>query len=445
MRIEFGDRIIKTIRVKVKNIPGYLGKLLSVVGSLDGQFGEIKTVHIGREYKIRDLEVYVKTEDQLEDIIQAIKNTEGIDILQIIDIVEEVHAGGKIEIESRVELNTIDDLKLVYTPGVASICRKIFNNPLLADKYTTIMNNVGIVTNGSAILGLGDIGPVAGMPVMEGKALLFKILAGINGIPILIDTHKPEEIIETVKHIAPTFGAIKLEDIKAPECFEIETQLDSMLNIPVLHDDQHGTAIVVLAALINIERMTHTNIRESSVGIIGLGAAGTGIFKLLKAYGIKTFYGKDLLEDFMQRFEADGGIRSDIPGIMQQADIVIATTGAPGLIGKELVRKDQIILALSNPDPEITPEDALSAGAKFAADGRAVNNALAFPGIFKGALMAHATTINNKMKIAAAETIARFAMEGDLVPNILEKQVHEEVALAVERVAYRTGVARLEE
>jgi len=195
---------------------------------------------------------------------------------------------------SKVRIDSVDDLRLVYTPGVASICNLIKEDPKLAKKFTTIGNNVAIVTNGTAILGLGDIGPVAGMPVMEGKALLFKLLAGINGYPILIDSKDSSVIIQTVKAIAPTFGAIKLEDIKAPECFEIEEVLDNELPIPVLHDDQHGTAVVVLGALLNIAKYTFLNLRESSVGIIGLGAAGSGIQKLLMAYGIKKIYGTDL-------------------------------------------------------------------------------------------------------------------------------------------------------
>jgi malate dehydrogenase (oxaloacetate-decarboxylating) len=324
---------------------------------------------------------------------------------------------------------------------VASVCRKIHQNPSLADKYTTIRNNVAIVTDGTAVLGLGDIGAVAGMPVMEGKGLLFKLLSDINGIPILLDTHDPKAIIETVKHIAPTFGAIKLEDIKAPECFEIEEELDRILDIPVLHDDQHGTAVVVLAALLNIAKYTFIDLKESSVGIIGLGAAGTGIMKLLKAYGVKEFNGIDLDESAVERFKSLGGKACDLNGVVADSKIVIATTGCPGLIKPEMIQAGQVILALSNPNPEIDPEVAVKNGAIFAADGKSVNNALAFPGLFKGALNAHASTINDQMKIAAAKAIASFALDGDLVPNILDKNVHAAVEKDVETAAYRTGVA----
>jgi len=443
MRIEYGSKIIKTLRVKILDKPGYLGRLALAVGELGGMFGEIKTVHIGKDYKVRDLDVYFSTKEDVDRICEAISSLDGIELVEIRDIVQEVHQNGKIEVVPRVQIDSVDDLRLVYTPGVASICKLIQESPELARKYTTIPNNVAIVTNGTAILGLGDIGPVAGMPVMEGKALLFKMLAGINGYPILIDSKDPKVIIDTVKAIAPTFGAIKLEDIKAPECFEIEEILDNELDIPVTHDDQHGTAVVVLAALLNIAKYTFINLRDSTVGIIGLGAAGSGIQKLLTAYGIKKIYGTDLNPQMKELFAARGGIPTDLKGIMENAKIVIATTGCPKLITPDMVKKGQIILALSNPDPEIDPEDAIKAGALYAADGKAINNALAFPGLFKGALMANAKTINARMKIAAAQAIANHTIHGDLVPNILNIKVHEEVAKAVEEEAYKSGVAKV--
>jgi len=442
MRIEYSDKVIKKLRVKIIDKPGYLGIVTSIIGQNGGMIGELKTVHLGKGYKIRDIEVYSDSEDALKGILDALKADDGVDIIGIVDIVEEVHLGGKIEMVSTVDVKSIDDLKLIYTPGVASICRKINEDPSLANKYTSINNNVAIVTNGTAILGLGDIGAVAGMPVMEGKALLFKMLSGINGIPILTNAHEPKEIIEMVKQIAPTFGAIKLEDIKAPECFEIEDTLDTMLDIPVLHDDQHGTAVVVLAALLNIAKYTFVNLKEASVGIIGLGAAGTGIMKLLKSYGITEFNGVDLDQSAVERFKGLGGNAKDLRGVVESSKIVIATTGCPNLITPDMIQPGHVILALSNPNPEIDPELAVENGAIFAADGKSVNNALAFPGLFKGALNAHATTINDQMKIAAAKAIASFALDGDLVPNILDKNVHAAVEKDVETTAYRTGVAR---
>lgn len=443
MRIEYGSKIIKTLRVKIIDKPGFLGRLALTVGELGGMFGEIKTVHIGKDYKVRDLDVYFSTKEDVERICEAITKLDGIELVEVRDIVQEVHENGKIEVVPRVQIDSVDDLRLVYTPGVASICKLIQESPELARRFTTIGNNVAIVTNGTAILGLGDIGPVAGMPVMEGKALLFKLLAGINGYPILINSKDPKVIIDTVKAISPTFGAIKLEDIKAPECFEIEETLDRELDIPVTHDDQHGTAVVVLAALLNIAKYTFINLRDSSVGIIGLGAAGSGIQKLLSAYGIKKIYGTDINPHMKELFALRGGIPTDLQGIMDNAKIVIATTGCPKLITPDMVKSGQIILALSNPDPEIEPEDAIRAGALYAADGKAINNALAFPGLFKGALLANARTINARMKIAAAQAIANHTLHGDLVPNILNIKVHEEVAKAVEEEAYKSGVAKV--
>lgn len=442
MRIEYSNKVIKKLRVKIVDKPGYLGNMTTIIGRHGCMIGEIKTVHLGKGYKIRDIDIYADEEKLLDDICSSAKESEGIDVIGLVDIVEEVHKAGKIEMTPTVDVESIDDLKIVYTPGVASICRKIHEKPELADKYTSIRNNVAIVTNGTAILGLGDIGAVAGMPVMEGKSLLFKLLSGINGIPVLLDTHSPDEIIETVRHIAPTFGAIKLEDIKAPECFEIEEKLDAMLDIPVLHDDQHGTAVVVLAALLNIAKYTFVNLKESSVGIIGLGAAGTGIMKLLKSYGITEFNGVDLDSSAVDRFKALGGKALDLRGVVEQSKIVIATTGCPNLITPDMIQPGHVILALSNPNPEIDPEVAVQHGAIFAADGKSVNNALAFPGLFKGALKSHSVTINDQMKIAAAKAIASFALDGDLVPNILDRKVHEAVEREVETTAFRTGVAR---
>ena len=432
MRIEYTDKVIKTVRAKIQDKPGYFGRVASVVEDLGGMFGEIKTTRIGKGSKTRDLDIYTDTEETFDEIVQVLKAVEGVEIVDVRDVVQEIHSGGKIEVSSRVDVETIDDLSVVYTPGVASICKLISRDGGHAKTLTSIPNNVAIVTNGTAILGLGDIGPVAGMPVMEGKSLLFRILAGINGYPILIDSKDTKTIIETVKNIAPTFGAIKLEDIRAPECFEIEETLDRDLDIPVLHDDQHGTAVVVLAALMNIGKYASVNIQSSSVGIIGLGAAGSGIFKLLKAFGITEVYGTDINQEMEALFKSRGGIPTDLNGVMEQSKIVLATTDCPGLIKPEMVKPGQIILPLSNPDPEIEPDAAMEAGALFAADGRSVNNALAFPGMFRGALNAGVGSINDRMKIAAAKTIAGLASEGELVPNILDRTVHLAVARAVE-------------
>ncbi len=439
MKHEIGRRSIKRMRIRIPDAPGSLGAFVSRLGDFGASVGEITTHSVGRTTKIRDVDVISPGEDAFDRICDAVRDMHDVDLIAVTDVVRERHLGGKIASRALVELRSLDDLRIIYTPGVASMCQQIAAEPELARRYTSIQNTVAIVTNGTAILGLGDIGPVAGMPVMEGKAALFDLLAGVSGVPILIDSDNPRVIIDTVRAIAPTFGAVKLEDIRAPECFEIEQALDDALDIPVLHDDQHGTAVVVLAALLNVARITSRNLKRSSVGVVGLGAAGSGIQRLLSAHGVETIFGVDINPKMVARFESFGGRGTDLPGLMANADIVIATTGVSGLIDPAGVRNDQVILALSNPDPEIDPEAALAAGAAYAADGKAVNNALAFPGLFRGALDAHATRINDIMKIAAAREIAARAPNDELTPSILDRDLHRAVAAAVREAAFTTG------
>jgi malate dehydrogenase (oxaloacetate-decarboxylating) len=443
VQIEKGiDKIVKTIRMMILDQPGFLGKVASAIGSAGGNIGDIRLVGYGLEYNTRDLTVFVDDDAHLQAVLEEVGKVEGVIISDIIDPVLELHRGGKISVKARMAVDSISVMRKIYTPGVAKVCKLIQRKPDLAYDYTAIGNTVAIVTNGTAILGLGDIGAVPGMPVMEGKAVLFDALVGINGVPILIQSKDSEEIIRTVASIAPTFGAIKLEDIKAPECFEIEDRLDGMLDIPVMHDDQHGTAVVVLAALLNASKYVGMQVKNDTVGMVGLGAAGMGISKLLMAYGVRKMLGTDINPAAKEIFGKAGGKAVTLPEIMESSDIVIATTGVPGLIKKEMIRKGQVILALSNPKPEIFPEEARAAGASFAADGRGANNALAFPGVFRGALNARARKINNRMKIAAAKAISSFADTGELVPSILNMEMHAKVAEAVERAAFESGVAR---
>jgi len=446
MQIEKGiDKDVKKIRLMILDKPGYMGKVATAIGNAGGSIGDIRLVGVGLEYNTRDLTLYVDDEAHLEAVLEEVGKVEGAIISDIIDPVLELHLGGKIRVKAKMEIEGISTIRKIYTPGVAKVCRVIRENPERAYDYTGIGNTVAIVTNGTAILGLGDIGAVAGMPVMEGKAVLFDVLVGVNGVPILIQSKDPEVIIRTVAAIAPTFGAIKLEDIKAPECFEIEDRLSAMLDIPVMRDDQHGTSVVVLASLLNASKYVGMMVKNDVVGLVGLGAAGMGISKLLMAYGVRKLLGTDISQSAVDIFAKVGGKPVTLPEIMSLSDIVICTTGVPGLIRKETVKKGQVILALTNPRPEITPEDARDGGAAFAADGRGVNNALAFPGLFRGALDARARKINNRMKIAAAKTISTFASEGELVPSLLNMEMHRAVAEAVERAAFESGVARTRE
>jgi malate dehydrogenase (oxaloacetate-decarboxylating) len=345
------------------------------------------------------------------------------------------HRGGKIRTVASNPINTLQVLRDVYTPGVARVCLAIKDNPQAARDFTSLDNTVAIVTNGTAVLGLGNIGALAGLPVMEGKAALFADLVGISGVPILLQETLPHRVVEAIAAIEMSFGAIQLEDFAAPECFAIEQKLQARLQKPVLHDDQHGTAVVALAALINAARQAGRSLRESVVGQVGLGAAGTGIVRLLRAYGVEHILGADRSPEAIERLRTLGGEGASLEEIMQRADIIIATTGVKGLIKPEWVRPGQVILALSNPDPEIEPLVARERGAAFAADGKGINNVLAFPGLFKGALAARVTRFSDQMLMAAADAIAQLAKGDELVPDALDKAVHERVAAAVRDAA----------
>lgn len=348
------------------------------------------------------------------------------------------HRGGKIKTVASHPINTLQVLRDVYTPGVARVCLAIKADPAAVHEYTNIDNTVAIVTNGTAVLGLGNIGALAGLPVMEGKAALFADLADISGVPILLNETEPDRVVAAIVAIEASFGAIQLEDFAAPECFEIERKLQERLAKPVLHDDQHGTAVVALAALANAARQVGRSLRDSVIGQIGLGAAGTGIVRLLRAYGVERVLGADRSPDAIARLVAMGGEAASLQEIMARADIVIATTGVKGLIRPEWVRPGQVILALSNPDPEIEPLLARQRGAAFAADGKGINNVLAFPGLFKGALSARVPRFSDAMLMAAADAIAQLARGDELVPDPLDKSVHVRVAAAVRESATDT-------
>lgn len=375
---------------------------------------------------------------------------------------------GKLEITSRVKINNEKDLSLAYTPGVAEPCREIHKDPSTAYLYTRKWNTVAVISDGTAVLGLGDIGPLASLPVMEGKSILFKEFADVDAFPIVLDTKDVDEIVDTVVRIAPTLGGINLEDISAPRCFEIEKKLKDKLNIPVFHDDQHGTAIIVLSGLINALKIVNKNIEDLKIVVNGAGSAGTAITKLLLSYGAKnivvcdrdgalnrdTTYSNKYFEELSKITNPnnESGILKDV---IKNADVFIGVS-APNIVSKEMVSSmndNSIIFAMANPTPEIFPDDAKEAGAKVIGTGRSdfpnqINNVLAFPGIFRGALDVRATEINEEMKIAAAFAIANSVSDEELNPNyIIPKafnlEVQKRVAEAVKEAAIKSGVATI--
>ncbi len=436
------QKIIRTLRCKNRKFIGVLAKLIGTIASMGGDIGNISTVSFGELHNIRDITIIVNDEDHLSAIVSAVRKLEEVELESVIDEVLELHQGGKLVIKPKHPVQSIEDLRKVYTPGVASVCRMIKEDPLLGETCTTIGKTIALITNGSRVLGLGNLGPVASMPVMEGKAALLIQFSGLHMIPILIDTLDVKRFIDTVEAIAPTFAAIQLEDIRTPDCFEIEEELTQRLKIPVMHDDQHGTATVVLAALINASRLAQMELKTATVGQIGLGAAGSAIANLIMKYSGKKVLGTDTNPQAISRFEKLGGEVVDLKTLLKKSQVVVATTGFPGLIKPEDVQKGQVILALSNPFPEISIADALNAGAAFASDGSRVNNLLGFPGILRGAVDSKATRFTHEMYIAAALAIVSQTPEKELIPNPLDPLVHSAVAKAVAKAAVQCKVTR---
>ena len=433
-----------TYRVQIPHRPGQLARVTGAVAEGEGLIGDVVTISVGRESSVREITVEVRDIEQAERIAGLIDGLEDVRVLWYQDRALIRHEGGKLRIDAVRRVASVQEMRDVYTPGVARVCLAIAERPELAGRYTMISRSVAICTNGTRVLGLGNIGPVASMPVMEGKSVFYDQFAGISAMPVLIDTEDVDEFVDTVVRIAPTFGGIHLEDISAPECFEIEERLIDALPQPVMHDDVHGTAVVSVAAAIVACRHAGVELRAATVGQLGLGAAGFGIAALMVDVGCGRVLGFDPQEASHPRAREKGIEIASMENVMSEADVVVAATGQPGLIAPSMVRSGQVILALSNPDPEIAPEVAEQAGAAFAADGRSVNNVLGYPGIFRGALRAGAGKIDVQMKLAAARAIADLAERDELVPDALDQRVHDAVADAVQDAAERSGAARPE-
>ena len=439
------EQLLRTLRCRNSHRPGVLGHLATAIGEAGTNIGDIRTVWVGPEHIVRDLDVLVANKEGLDRVIQALEELDDVSLVEIIDDIHEFHLDGKLEIRATHPVKTIADLRRVYTPGVAEVVKTIERDPNESYDFTMRGKSVAIVTNGTRVLGLGNVGPVASLPVMEGKAALLNQFVGISALPIILKSRDPEVIIRTVEEFAQGFGAIQLEDIESPACFEVEERLVESLDMPVLHDDQHGTAVAALAASEKAMSRAGLELAKARVGVVGLGAAGTAIARMLQDVTEQDVLGFDPSEVAQARLaEAGGEPMADLETLMREADLVVAVTGKAGLIDPSWVRKGQGILALTNPAPEIVPEAALKAGAAFAADGRSVNNLLGFPGILRAAVDSRATRITRSMYVAAAKAIAGKARKNELVPNPLRLDVHKAVARAVAAAAQEAGVARVE-
>jgi malate dehydrogenase (oxaloacetate-decarboxylating) len=438
-----GSVIFRTLRIKTANRVGVLARVLGVVAEHGASLGDIRTVSIGPLNRIRDIDMGFTKAEEIDATVAAVNSTGEAEVLEVRDEVLELHVGGKLVIGSRYPIRSEADLGRIYTPGVGEVARRIAADPSLADHYTIKANSVAIVSDGTAVLGLGNLGPLAAMPILEGKAALLSQLVGVYGIPILANTTEPQRLVEAVELIAPTFGLVQLEDVAAPNCFGIEAELKKR-GVPVFHDDQHGTAAVVLGALINASRLVERNLRDCRIGCVGLGAAGNAVARGIMHYTGNAVRGADIDSSAVTRVVAAGGLASDLAEIMATCDVVVATTGKAGLIKAAQVRQGQIIFALSNPFPEIEIQTALAQGAALATDGRATNNLLAFPGLCRGGLDAGISRFEPEIFGAAAEAIVSATPAGHILPAPLEAGVHRSVARAVALAAVKSGVATRE-
>ncbi|MBW4553120.1 MAG: NAD-dependent malic enzyme [Aphanocapsa sp. GSE-SYN-MK-11-07L] len=450
-----------TIRVEVPRQPGRLAQVLAAIADVGGSIGHINLIETGRTTLIRDINVDASSTEHAEAIVEAVKTNSPVKVLEVFDRTFKLHQGGKITIRSKHPLQGQDDLAMAYTPGVGRICTAIAQEPEKVHTLTIKSNTIAVVTDGSAVLGLGNIGPAAALPVMEGKAMLFQEFAGLDAFPICLSTQNVDEIVATVKNIATVFGGVNLEDISAPRCFEVEARLKQELDIPVFHDDQHGTAIVSLAALINALKLVNKTLPAVKIVINGAGAAGVAIARLLRQAGATTLclcdsqgivsHQRSNLTAEKQEFAVDQS--GKLADAMQEADIFLGVS-APGVVTPEMVRSmaaDPIVFAMANPVPEIQPElvrDHVAVMATGRSDyPNQINNVLAFPGVFRGALDCRAKAITTSMYLEAAHAIAALVSATDLsreyiVPSVFDPRVAPAVAAAVIQAARQEGIAR---
>ena len=456
-----------TIRIRAINRPGMVGRITSIIGKAGGDIGAIDIVSARRDFVTRDYTVNAANVVHSLEIIEELKKLEGVEVINVSDRTFLIHLGGKISIENKVPVNTRDDLSMAYTPGVARVCMDIKNDPDKVYNLTIKKNTIAIVTDGSAVLGLGDIGPEAALPVMEGKSMLFKRFGDVNAFPLCLATKDPAEIVDTVVKISPVFGGINLEDISSPRCFEVEEKLRERLDMPVFHDDQHGTAVVVLAGVMNALKVVDKKIEDIRIVVCGLGAAGVACARILYAAGARSIIGvdragilfrgrtedmnriKEAILDITNPLNEKGGLEEAVKG----ADLFIGVS-APDILTVEMLKTmapDPVVFALANPSPEIDPAVA-EPHVRIMATGRSdyhnqINNVLCFPGFFKGLLECNAKGLNVEMKLAAAEAIASVITADELsedyiTPSVFDERVAGRVADAVIKEAVRAGLAR---
>ena len=455
------------VRLQLENRPGTFARVAAAIAEAGGNLGAIDTPTADGPHLTREIAIECGDDEHARRIVGALRKVDGAHLVSYSDRVFRMHRGGKIEVTPKMPVNSVQNLSMAYTPGVARICRAIAEDEELADALTIRKNTVAVVTDGTAVLGLGDIGPKAALPVMEGKAMLFKEFGRVDAFPVCLDTTDPDEIVDTVKRLAPGFGGINLEDISAPRCFEIERRLKAELDIPVFHDDQHGTAVVALAALINALKIVGKSMNELRVVVCGAGAAGVAIVKILQAAGVPWIVVTDRagclvvgrgehmnpVKEELARITNPDHIEGPIDRAAEQADVLIgvSTPGAFTIDTVKAMADDAIVFALANPDPEVSPEEAAEV-ARIVATGRSdypnqINNVLCFPGLFRGALDCRATDITEGMKQAAAEAIAasveeKYLSEEYIIPSVFKKHVSRRVARAVMRAAKKEGVSR---
>ena len=455
-----------TARCRLRNRPGMLGRLTTEVGTAGGDLRAIDIVRFEPGSIVRELTVHARDSAHAHAIVRAMQAVDGVEVLEYSDRTFQLHAGGKIEVVGKIAIKTRDDLSMAYTPGVARVCRAIAENPDRARSLTIKRNCVAVVTDGSAVLGLGNLGPEGALPVMEGKAMLFKEFGAVDAFPICLNTQDVDEIVETVEHISPVFGGINLEDISAPRCFAIEERLQESLDIPVFHDDQHGTAVVVMAALYNALRIVDKKLDQLRVVVAGTGAAGVACTKMMLAAGVREvigidrhgaiYLGREPLETGVKQWYAahtnKGGMRGALSDVIEGVDVFLGVSG-PGILTESDVARmghNPIVFALANPDPEIRPE-LIEGLVAVIATGRSdypnqINNVLAFPGIFRGVLDCGASQITYPMKLAAAQAIADIVTPEELqpeyvIPSVFNRAVAPAVAAAVIAEAHAGGLA----